>query len=189
MTGSAAPTRFDDEVLPHLDLLYRVALRLTADSASAEDLVQDAVLKALRAWGSFRPGSNVRAWLVTILRNEFINGWRRTRRAPQQVDSDTQPETADPHDPDPEGRFFAELVDEEVTAALDSLPDEFREVVVLSDLEGLPYAEVAEALDIPVGTVKSRLFRGRRILKGLLRRYAQETGVIRATDDGEGGTT
>ncbi len=186
MSASTAPTRFDDEVLPHLDLLYRVALRLSGDPAVAEDLVQDAVLKALRAWGSFRPGSNVRAWLVTILRNEFINNWRRARRAPQQVDNEALPEPADPADPDPEGRFFAELVDEEVTAALDSLPDEFRDVVVLSDLEGLPYAEVAEALAIPVGTVKSRLFRGRRILKGLLRRYAQEAGVIRTTDEEEG---
>jgi RNA polymerase sigma-70 factor (ECF subfamily) len=184
MSASTTPTRFDDEVLPHLDLLYRVALRLSGDPATAEDLVQDAVLKALRAWSSFRPGSNVRAWLVTILRNEFINNWRRARRAPQQVDGDALPELADHHDPDPEGRFFAELVDEEVTAALDALPDEFRDVVVLSDLEGLPYAEVAEALSIPVGTVKSRLFRGRRILQGLLRRYAQETGVIRARDEG-----
>jgi RNA polymerase sigma-70 factor (ECF subfamily) len=185
MSAPPAPARFDDEVLPHLDLLYRVALRLSGDPAQAEDLVQDAVLKALRAWSSFRPGSNVRAWLVTILRNEFINGWRKTRRAPQQVDGDSLPEPADPHDPDPEGRFFAELVDEEVTAALDAPPEEFRDVVVLSDLEGLPYAEVAEALAIPVGTVKSRLFRGRRILQGLLRRYALEAGVIRATDRGE----
>jgi RNA polymerase sigma-70 factor (ECF subfamily) len=183
MSAPPAPARFDDEVLPHLDLLYRVALRLSGDPAAAEDLVQDAVLKALRAWDSFRPGSNVRAWLVTILRNEFINQWRRTRRAPLQVDSEAIPEPADHHDPDPEGRFFADLVDEQVTAALDTLPEEFRDVVVLSDLEGLPYAEVAEALDIPVGTVKSRLFRGRRILQGLLRRYAEETGVIRATGE------
>ncbi len=177
---TAAPTRFDDEVLPHLDLLYRVALRLTGDPAAAEDLVQDAVLKALRGWQGFRTGSNIRAWLVTILRNEYINGWRRTRRAPQQVDVEQVAEPADPHDPDPEGRFFAELIDDEVTAALAALPDEFREVVVLSDLEELPYAEVAEVLDIPIGTVKSRLFRGRRILQGLLRRYAIESGVIRA---------
>lgn len=176
-----SPAVFDDEVLPHLDLLYRVGLRLTGEPAAAEDLVQDAILKALRGWQSFRPGSNVRAWLVTILRNEYINGWRRTRRAPQQVDPETVSEPADPGNPDPEGRFFAELVDEEVTAALDALPDEFREVVILSDLEDLPYAEVAEALGIPIGTVKSRLFRGRRILQGVLRRYAIESGVIRAT--------
>src|SRR5690606_10796999 len=163
------------EALPHLDTLYRVALRLTGEPAGAEDLVQDTMLKALRAWQSFTPGSNARAWLVTILRNQFINGWRKRRRAPQQVDSELIPEPLDSANPDPEGRFFAELVDDEVLAALDALPDDFREVVVLSDLEGLPYAEVAEALDIPIGTVKSRLFRARRILQGRLRRYAQET--------------
>ncbi len=182
MSAPPAPARFDDEALPHLDLLYRVALRLTGDPAAAEDLVQDTILKALRGWHSFRPGSNARAWLVTILRNQFINGWRKVRRAPQQVDVEAVPEFTDHHNPDPEGRFFAELVDDEVTAALNALPDEFRDVVVLSDLEGLPYAEVAEALDIPIGTVKSRLFRGRRILQGTLRRYAEETGVIKAKE-------
>lgn len=179
MSATTAPARFDDEALPHLDLLYRVALRLTGDPAAAEDLVQDTILKALRGWSSFRPGSNARAWLVTILRNQFINGWRKVKRAPQQVDVEAVPEFADHQDPDPEGRFFADLVDDEVMAALDALPDDFRDVVVLSDLEGLPYAEVAEALDIPVGTVKSRLFRARRILQGTLRRYAEESGVIR----------
>lgn len=173
------PADFDAEVLPHLDTLYRVALRLTGDPAAAEDLVQDAVFRALRGWSSFREGSNARAWLVTILRNQFINGWRARRRAPVQVDADAIPEPPDRNDPDPEGRFFAELVDDEVLAALDALPDDFREVVVLSDLEGLPYAEVAEALGIPVGTVKSRLFRARRILQGRLRRYAEETGLVR----------
>lgn len=178
-----SPPRFEDEALPHLDTLYRVAVRLTGDPAAAEDLVQDAMLRAWRAWGSFRPGSNARAWLVTILRNQFINGWRKERRAPQQVDPESIPEPPDRNDPDPEGRFFAELIDDEVLAALDTLPDDFREVVVLSDLEGLPYAEVAEALEIPVGTVKSRLFRARRILQGHLRRYAEETGLIRPASE------
>ena len=182
MSSATAPARFDDEALPHLDLLYRVALRLTGDPAAAEDLVQDTILKALRGWSSFRPGSNARAWLVTILRNQFINGWRKVKRAPQQVDVEAVPEFVDQDNLDPEGRFFADLVDDEVIAALDALPDDFRDVVVLSDLEGMPYAEVAEALDIPVGTVKSRLFRARRILQGSLRRYAVETGVIRAKE-------
>lgn len=170
---------FDAEVLPHLDTLYRVALRLTGDPSAAEDLVQDAILRALKGWSSFRPGSNARAWLVTILRNQFINGWRSRRRAPQQVDVESVPEAPDMSDPDPEGRFFSDLIDDEVLAALDALPDDFREVIVLGDLEGLPYAEVAEALEIPVGTVKSRIFRARRILQGQLRRYAEETGLVR----------
>jgi RNA polymerase sigma-70 factor (ECF subfamily) len=175
--------RFDDEVLPHLDLLYRVGLRLTGDPSRAEDLVQDTILKALGAWDRFRPGSNARAWLVTILRNQFISAWRKSSRAPTAADPELLPELADPDHPDPEGDFFEHLMDEEVTAALAALPDEFREAVVLSDLEGLPYAEVAEALEVPVGTVKSRLFRGRRILRGQLRRYAEERGVIRPSEE------
>lgn len=174
---------FEVEVLPHLDTLYRVALRLTGDPAAAEDLVQDAILRALKGWSSFRPGSNARAWLVTILRNQFINGWRSRRRAPQQVDVESVPEAADGNNPDPEGQFFRNLMDDEVLAALESLPDEFREVVVLGDLEGLPYTEVAEALGIPIGTVKSRIFRARRILQGQLRRYAEDTGLIRPTTE------
>ena len=173
-----AVATFEDEALPHLDTLYRVALRLTGDAASAEDLVQDTMLRALRAWNSFRPGSNARAWLVTILRNQFINGWRSNKRAPTGVDMDDVAEPADPKDPDPEGRFFSELVDDEVLRAVDDLPDEFREVLVLSDMEGLPYADIATSLGIPVGTVKSRLFRARRILQGRLRRYAESTGLI-----------
>jgi RNA polymerase sigma-70 factor (ECF subfamily) len=169
---------FEAEALPHLDTLYRVALRLTGEPAAAEDLVQDTMLRALRAWQSFRPGSNARAWLVTILRNQFINGWRSRKRAPTGVDMDSVPEPADPGDPDPEGRFFNELVDEEVLAAVDALPDDFREVLVLSDMEGLPYADIASSLGIPVGTVKSRLFRARRILQGRLRQYAESTGLI-----------
>lgn len=176
---------FEQEALPHLDTLYRVALRLTGESAAAEDLVQDTMLRALRAWSSFRPGSNARAWLVTILRNQFINGWRSQRRAPTGVDMDALPEPADPADPDPEGRFFSELVDEEVLQAVDELPDEFREVLVLSDMEGLPYADIATTLSIPVGTVKSRLFRARRILQGRLRRYAESTGLITPTETPE----
>ncbi len=181
MTRSTTPS-FEAEALPHLDTLYRVALRLTTNPAAAEDLVQDTMLRALRAWNSFRPGSNARAWLVTILRNQFISGWRSARRGAQPVDIEAIPELADTADPDPEGRFFADLVDEEVLAALDRLPEEFREVIVLGDLEGMPYAEVAEALGIPIGTVKSRIFRARRILQGQLRRYAEESGLIRPTE-------
>ena len=174
----AVSSSFESNALPHLDTLYRVALRLTGEPAAAEDLVQDTMLKAIRAWDSFRPGSNARAWLVTILRNQFINGWRSDKRAPAGVDMAAIPEPPDPRDPDPEGRFFSELVDEEVLRAVDALPDEFREVLVLSDMEGLPYADIAESLGIPVGTVKSRLFRGRRILQGALRHYAESTGLI-----------
>lgn len=178
MEPATAREQFSAEAIPHLDLLYRVGLRLTGDPAAAEDLVQETMLKALRAWSSFRPGSNARAWLVTILRNQFINGYRKRKRAPARVDVEAIPEIADPDRPDPEGDFFAAIVDDEVIEAIEALSDDFREVVLLSDLEGLPYAEVAATLSIPIGTVKSRLFRARRILKGRLRRYAVESGLI-----------
>jgi RNA polymerase sigma-70 factor (ECF subfamily) len=185
MSDALAPALFEAETLPHLDTLYRVALRLTGDAASAEDLVQETMLKALRAWRSFRPGSNARAWLITILRNQFINEWRARRRAPAQVEFEALPDLPSLTDPDPEGRFFRELVDEEVLEAVDELPPDFREVLVLSDMEGLPYGEIAEALSIPVGTVKSRLFRARRILQGRLRRYAEMTGLLSPNREAE----
>ncbi|HEU4829631.1 MAG TPA: sigma-70 family RNA polymerase sigma factor [Gemmatimonadales bacterium] len=178
---ATTPTSFEREALPHLDTLYRVALRLTGDDAPAQDLVQDTMLRALRGWGGFRPGSNARAWLVTILRNTFINEYRRRRREPAMVELDD----AAPHaiydavaDADPEGSFFARIVDERVLAAVDALPAEFREVLVLSDMEGMSYAEIAAALAIPLGTLKSRLFRGRRLLQRQLYDHALAMGYI-----------
>lgn len=177
-----AETPFERDVLPHLDLMYRVALRLTGEPAAAEDLVQDSVLKAFRAWGSFRQGTNARGWLLTILRNTFINDYRRRRRAPAQVDLDVAESLGNVRTQageDPEGAFFHALVDDRILAAVDALPEEFREVVVLSDIEGLSYAQIAETLSVPVGTVKSRLSRGRRQLQGALLDYAIEAGVVR----------
>jgi RNA polymerase sigma-70 factor, ECF subfamily len=175
-------TDFETETLPHLDTLYRVALRLTGEQAQAEDLVQETMLKAFRARAQYRPGSNARAWLLTILRNTFINEYRRRKREPVAVD----PEALEPYaiyraveDADPEGTFFSRIVDERVLAAIDALPAEFGEVVVLSDLEGMSYAEVAESLGIPIGTVKSRLFRGRRQLQHALYAHAVEMGYIK----------
>jgi RNA polymerase sigma-70 factor, ECF subfamily len=173
---------FEREALPHLDLLYRVARRLTGDPTRAEDLVQDTMLKAFRAWDRFEAGTNARGWLLTILRNTFINDYRRARRTPVTVDL----ELAEPHrifqtvaESDPEGEFFRRVVDERVVAAIDGLPDEFREVLVLSDVEGLPYAEIAAMLNLPLGTVKSRLFRARRQLQAELYDHAVEAGIVR----------
>jgi RNA polymerase sigma-70 factor (ECF subfamily) len=179
----AAPdlTSFERDVLPHLDVLYRVALRMSGEPANAEDLVQDTILKAFRAWGSFRQGTNARGWLLTILRNTFINEYRRRRRAPALVDIDVAEPRALVHEQggqDPEGAFFHELVDDRILAAIDALPEEFREVVVLSDIEGLAYAQIAETLAVPVGTVKSRLSRARRQLQGVLMDYAIEAGIL-----------
>lgn len=186
--SSAPPagTAFERDVLPHMDLMYRVALRLTGESAAAEDLVQDTVLKAFRAWDSFRQGTNARGWLLTILRNTFINDYRRRRRTPVQVDIDVAEQHAliyEESGHDPEGEYFHSLVDDRILAAIDALPDEFRVVVVLSDVEGLGYAQIAETLGVPVGTVKSRLFRGRRLLQGTLREYAIEAGIVRPGKD------
>jgi RNA polymerase sigma-70 factor, ECF subfamily len=178
---SAAARSFDDEALPHLDALYRVALRLTADPSLAEDLVQDTMLKAYRSWRQYRPGTNAKGWLLTILRNTFINDFRRRKHEPIAMDL----ETAEPHavyrsmqESDPEGTFFSQIVDDKVIEAVDSLPADFREVLVLSDIEGLSYGEIAETLKIPVGTVKSRLFRARHQLQARLYAHAVEMGYI-----------
>jgi len=183
---ATAPTSFEREALPHLDTLYRVALRLTGEDAAAQDLVQDTMLRALRGWAGFLPGSNARAWLVTILRNTFINDYRRRKREPAMLELDG----ASPHaiydavaDSDPEGTFFARIVDARVLATVDALPAEFREVLVLSDMEGLGYAEIAAALDIPLGTLKSRLFRARRLLQRELYDHAVAMGYISPRED------
>lgn len=180
---STAGRSFDAEALPHLDALYRVALRLTADPSRAEDLVQDTMLKAYRSWHQYQPGTNAKGWLLTILRNTFINDYRRRKLEPVATDL----EAIEPYaiyraveEVDPEGAFFSQIVDDKVLEAVDALPPEFREVLVLSDMEGLRYAEIAEALQVPVGTVKSRLFRARRLLQVALYEYAVETGIIPA---------
>jgi RNA polymerase sigma-70 factor (ECF subfamily) len=178
---SAAGRSFDDEALPHLDALYRVALRLTGDASQAEDLVQDTMLKAYRSWKQYRPGTNAKGWLLTILRNTFINDYRRRKHEPIAMDLETvEPYALDRsmQEVDPEGSFFAQIVDDKVIEAIDALPDEFREVLVLSDVEGMRYAEIAETLQIPVGTVKSRLFRARRLLQAELYSHAVEMGYI-----------
>lgn len=174
--------QFEAEALVHLDRLHGLALRLTGgDGPRAEDLVQETVLKAWRAWDRFEPGTDARAWLSTILRNTFINDFRRRRRRPDPVAFDEIADRAvfaEVAEDDPEGGFFDRLVDDEVVAAIDALPDDFRVAVVLSDLEGLSYEEVSEAMGIPVGTVKSRLYRGRRRLQRRLYSYAKEMGYL-----------
>ena len=178
---SAAGRSFDEEALPHLDALYRVGLRLTGDPSQAEDLVQDTMLKAYRAWRQYRPGTNAKGWLLTILRNTFINDYRRRKHEPVAMDL----EAVEPHaidraieEVDPEGTFFSQIVDDKVLEAIDALPTDFKEVLVLSDVEGMRYAEIAETLQIPVGTVKSRLFRARRLLQAELYSHALEMGYI-----------
>jgi RNA polymerase sigma-70 factor (ECF subfamily) len=175
---------FEREALVHLDSLYRVALRLTGNAAEADDLVQETMLKAYRAWHQFQQGTNAKGWLLTILRHAFINEYRRRTRHPETVDLDAIEPFAvfpDLQDEDPQGSFFDRIVDDEVLRAIDQLPEQFREAVVLSDVEGLSYEEIARVLEVPVGTVKSRLFRARRLLQQKLYDYAVGMGYIKGS--------
>lgn len=180
---------FAEEALPWLDAVYRFALRLTAgDRVEADDVVQETFLRAYRHWHTFRRGSNARAWLFTIARNVFLRARERRARLPETLESELDFDAGalnaddvlrDVTASDPERRFFASFIDEEVIRAVEQLPPDFREVVVLSDIEGLNYAEIAEVVDAPLGTVKSRLYRGRRMLQRTLYEYAVEMGYLR----------
>lgn len=179
---------FERECLPHLDALYRYARSLTKEASEAEDLVQEAMLRAYRGWDSYETGTNARAWLFTILRNTNVSRYRRNRRLRRVDFHEVEGHSLfdEVQEEDPEGRFFDQLVSEDVIRALQRLPDKYREVVLLSDVEGLRYAELAEIFDVAVGTVKSRLFRGRQQLQKELYRYAQEMGYI-SRRSGNGG--
>lgn len=173
---------FESEALPHLEALYGLALRLTGgDEPRSEDLVQEALLKAWRSWEGYEVGTNCRAWLMTILRNKFINEYRRDRARPATVELEQAVEmhgASALYDRDPEGRVFHRLLHQHVIRAIEELPDEFRVPVVLADVEGFGYQDIAETLGIPVGTVKSRLYRGRRKLQEKLQRFAAERGYL-----------
>ena len=186
---------FVEEAIPHMDAVYGFALRLAESRDSAEDLVQDTYLRAFRAWEQYTPGTRCKSWLFTICRNVFLSLRERGRRHDEilaktayedpRALSREAPVFAASEDTDPEGEFFRSIVDEEILRAIDELPDEYRMAVVLSDLEDLSYNEIAEVLGVPVGTVKSRLFRGRRRLQARLHRYAVEMGHIsEAVGDG-----
>jgi RNA polymerase sigma-70 factor (ECF subfamily) len=179
---------FEAEALQHLDSLYGFALKLTRAPDDAEDLVSDTVLRAFERWHQFRPGTNSRAWLFTILYHAFVSRRRRAiaREAPSLDRDDGRPLLEVVGEADPEGRFYDSFLDEEITRALDDLPEEYRIVVTLSDLHELRYAEIAEVVGIPEGTVKSRLFRGRRILQQKLAAYAVEMGYVRLRPEGYG---
>ncbi len=186
MTTMAEPSvataaDFEGEALQHLDALYGFALKLTRAPDDAEDLVSDTVLRAFERWHQFRPGTNSRAWLFTILYHAFVSRRRRAaaREAPATDRNDGRSLLEAVGEADPEGRFYDSFLDEEITRAIDDLPDEYRVVVTLSDLHELPYAEIADVVGIPEGTVKSRLFRGRRILQRRLAGYAVEMGYVK----------
>jgi RNA polymerase sigma-70 factor (ECF subfamily) len=174
--------RFKNEMLPHLDSLYSFGVYLAGDRDRAKDLLQETYLKAYRFLDKFEPGTNARAWLYRIMRNTYINDYRRIRRAPDLVEYDDQTSGAQMlHDVtiDREhlsARINEDLFDDEIAVALQALPEKYKSVVVLRDVEDLPYEEIAEALEIPIGTVRSRLHRARALLFDRLKKYAQAKG-------------
>jgi RNA polymerase sigma-70 factor (ECF subfamily) len=187
-----APSRvdtFEVEMLGHLDTLYGVSCRMTKSTAEAEDLVQDTVVKAMRARDQFQPGTNLKAWLLRILTNTFINRYRRGGLERDLLDGPDADSLTDAWVGattlramrDPETQALSPLVEAEVQRALDELPAEFRLAVVLSDIEELSYKEIADAMGCPIGTVMSRLHRGRRMLQKTLREHAIALGIVSET--------
>lgn len=187
MTASLAE-RFEHEALPYLDQLYGAALRMTRNPTDAEDLVQETYAKAFAAFASFQEGTNLRAWLFRILTNTYINIYRKKQRQPFQAGTD---ELTDWHLHEAESHLSTglrsaevealdHLVDADIVQALGELPEEFRLAVYLADVEGFSYREIADIMETPVGTVMSRLHRGRSLLRTKLTDYAIERGYVTA---------
>jgi RNA polymerase sigma-70 factor (ECF subfamily) len=186
--------RFEEEALPLLDSLYAGALRMTRNPADAEDLVQDTMVRAYRAFNRFEPGTNLKAWLFRIMTNAYINTYRKKQREPQKVSQDDVEEfdlyqelkNRNPeYEATPETLVLDSLVDSDILEAIDELPDQFRMAVVLSDIEDFSYAEMAEIMDVPMGTVMSRLHRGRKALQKRLWEIARERGIVKGNrEDG-----
>jgi RNA polymerase sigma-70 factor, ECF subfamily len=198
--GDGAPVRrvltdferreaFVRDALPYLDQMYSAALRYTRNPADAEDLVQETFARAFDKFHQFRPGTNLKAWLYRILTNSYINRYRRQQRRPEEVSADADPEfslydrIAESTAASTEQQVLEQLTDAEVRQALTDLPEQFRIAVYLADVEGFSYAEISEIMDTPIGTVMSRLHRGRSRLQKALYTYARDRGLIDTTDD------
>jgi RNA polymerase sigma-70 factor, ECF subfamily len=178
-------TEFEAEALPHMDVLYNFALRTTGNQDDARDLLQETYLKAYRFWDKYEKGTNIRAWLFRIMKNSYINRYRKETKEPDKVDyedienfyNSIRAESTSPNDL--QQQLYGNLLGDEVTKALQSLPDDFRTVVILCDIEGLTYEEIAEFVECPIGTVRSRLHRGRKLLQAKLFEYAKQQGMIK----------
>lgn len=173
---------FEKEFMPHADALYNFAYQLSYNDDDANDLVQETYMKAFRFIDSYQEGTNSKAWLFKILKNIFINEYRRKKREPEKIDYDDVITFSDEDDDNSAAYFdlredlFDNMMGDEITNALNKLPIEFKTVILLCDIEGFTYEEIAKIIDIPIGTVRSRLHRARNMLKQLLKDYADQMG-------------
>lgn len=175
---------FEKEAIPHMDSLYNYALRLTRDSDEANDLVQETYMRAFRFFDKFEKGTNCKAWLFRILKNTYINIYRKQTKEPDKVDYEDVEnfyeniKASNTDDSHLEKDIYDNLLDDELTSAISSLPEDFRTVIILCDIEGLSYEEIADFIDRPVGTVRSRLHRARKMLFTKLYDYANSKGYV-----------
>ncbi|MHB9040860.1 MAG: sigma-70 family RNA polymerase sigma factor [Melioribacteraceae bacterium] len=176
---------FEKEAIPHMDAIYNYALRMTGDEDDADDLVQETFMKAFRFFDKFEKGTNCKAWLFRIMKNSFINDYRKNTKEPNKVDYDDVQNFYENIKSDEvetkhyELDAFSDLLDDDISEAIEKLPEDFRTVIILNDIEGFTYEEIADFVDIPVGTVRSRLHRARKMLYVQLFDYAKEKGFIR----------
>ena len=176
---------FEREAVHHMDALFNFALRMTGDSDEASDLVQDTYMRAFRFFDKFEKGTNCKAWLFRIMKNTYINTYRKKTKEPEKFDyeevenfyENVKPSSTE--DAHLEKEIFDNLLDDQVATAISSLPEDFRTVVILADIEGYTYEEIADFIDCPVGTVRSRLHRARKMLYAKLYDYAGSKGYVK----------